>query len=90
MLLSQRYLFNFFYVIIWSLIFVKGENGCPSGFNELENTCSCASKCCWMNCRLDEPPSNCLTEANAVWVNDTEKGVLVAQVRSGKIHCHFR
>ena len=70
------------------LIPVKGESGCPSGLNELDKTCCCESKCCWHNCRMENPPTNCLTEVNAVWVNDTEKGVLVAQVRSGKICFH--
>ena len=71
------------------LIPEKGENGCPSGLIELDNRCCCESQCCWQNCRLEEPPSNCLTEVNAVWVNDTAKGVLVAQLRSGKLRCHF-
>ena len=72
------------------LIPEKGDDGCPSGMNELDNRCCCESQCCWQNCRLENPPSNCLTEANAVWVNDTNKGVLVAQNRSGKIRCYFQ
>ena len=57
---------------------------CPDGLNVLGTKCCCESQCCWNNCRLDTPPANCVDVVDAFWVNDTAKGIYVAQVRTGK------
>ena len=45
---------------------------CPDNTNlnvsESKDLCCCGSNCCWNDCTLNQPPSNCLPDNTTEWI----------------------
>ena len=69
----------------------RPDNGCP--YNTYEVTyddslstafdgafCLCEDYCSWKGCKLEVPPSDCLSENKGVWLWDSRKQIVTFQV----------
>ena len=57
------------YIVFLGEVFVGPSDvggSCPTGTYNYRTSCCCASGCCWGNCRLSNPPDDCLPPG-AAW-----------------------
>ena len=48
---------------------------CPSPTDLWKNQCCCEADCCWDQCELSSPPTNCLQEVpNSKWIFNKNLG----------------
>ena len=48
---------------------------CPSTANSWNNQCCCGDNCCWDQCEMSSPPTNCLQGvSNSKWIFNSNLG----------------
>ena len=81
-------------LLLGLLTALRPSDGCPIGTNgyqskECANTCFCEDHCSWKNCKLDEPPQNCLMYANLKWDYDQQRNYWKS-ISEGIIHKKYQ
>ena len=85
--------FNVKRYLLESRMLLKSTYGCPSDTYGCTGetchntiTCFCGQHCSWAECRLQEPPDDCLIKVNGKWEWDMGKMSWVAQMAGIRLH----
>ena len=84
------------------MILRRPDNGCPYNTYEVTDDsdgsastgfdgafCLCEDYCSWKGCKLEFPPSNCLSQNKGVWLWDSRKQSWIAGIAHGMKECIY-